>query len=363
MSKQVISSTKITKSYQISKSGQNYNENQRNLKSDNSELITQSKITKEMQNKFTGQTISNLAPNRNSEYSMSITTGKRTSNQNDLLQNYKINNLDSSLGSLQQRSANNQSICTCGKFRTDTHSTYNNTIQTNLTGEGYCTCDDAKDNSNGCTCYKRNTNKTYNRTLNLNDQNIFIQEGSNSDYCNCDEKEERKIFSNVTSDYNVNIPNVLTDEEINLNYCTCGQNHKSTIESSGKKGQISKNQKILQYSSNVMTTSNNELPIQTTDFEEREISRKNIVNKIMKTQVNIEIIRKEVREKIRQELKEQREENNEQNTWNGEIHVQAIERLQFLTAQPPALRVVFSYDILFRVCAAKIRQKQTPNKN
>lgn len=308
MSKQVISSTKITKSNQMSKSGQNYNENQKNLKTGKNESLPQSKIAKGIQNKF---------------------------------------NLDSSLGSIQQRSVNNQSVCTCGKFKTDTHSTYNNTIQTNLTVEGYCTCDDAKDNSIGCTCYKRNTNKTFNRTLNLNDQNIFIQEGSNSDYCNCDEREERKIFSNVTSDYNVNLPNVLTDEEINLNYCTCGQNHKSTIESSDKKGYFGKNQNLLQYSSNIMTTSNNELPIQTTDFEEREISRKNIVKKV-KNQVNIDIIRREVREKIRQELKEQKEENNEQNTWNGEIHIQAIERLQFLAAQPPALRVQFLNDMMIK---------------
>ena len=348
MSKQVISSTKITKSYQISKSGQNYNESQKNFKNDKNESFPQSKIEKGIQNKFTGQAISNLDLNKDSDYSLSIKTGKKAFNRKDLLQNYKIDNLDSSLGSIQQRSVNNQSVCTCGKFKTDTHSTYNNTIQTNLTGEGYCTCDDGKDNSNGCTCYKRNTNKTFNRTLNLNDQNIFIQEGSNSDYCNCDEREERKIFSNVTSDYNTNLPNVLTDEEINLNYCTCGQNHKSTIETSSKKGQFSKNQNLLQYSSNIMTTSNNELPIQTTDFEEREINRKNIVKKIKNTQVNIDIIRKEVREKIRQELKKQREENNEQNIWNGEIHIQVIERLQYLTAQPPALRVQFLNDMMIK---------------
>ena len=339
MSKQVISSTKITKSYQISKSGQNYNESQKNFKNDKNESFPQSKIEKGIQNKFTGQAISNLDLNKDSDYSLSIKTGKKAFNRKDLLQNYKIDNLDSSLGSIQQRSVNNQSVCTCGKFKTDTHSTYNNTIQTNLTGEGYCTCDDGKDNSNGCTCYKRNTNKTFNRTLNLNDQNIFIQEGSNSDYCNCDEREERKI---------TNLPNVLTDEEINLNYCTCGQNHKSTIETSSKKGQFSKNQNLLQYSSNIMTTSNNELPIQTTDFEEREINRKNIVKKIKNTQVNIDIMRKEVREKIRQELKKQREENNEQNIWNGEIHIQVIERLQYLTAQPPALRVQFLNDMMIK---------------
>ena len=133
-----------------------------------------------------------------------------------------------------------------------------------------------------------------------------------------------------------------------MNYCTCGQNHKSTIESSDKKGYFSKNQNLLQYSSNIMTTSNNEIPIQTTDFEEREISKKNIVKKVKNTQVNIDIIRREIREKIRQELKEQIEENNEQNTWNGEIHIQAIERLQFLAAQPPALRVQFLNDMMIK---------------
>jgi len=43
----------------------------------------------------------------------------------------------------------------------------------------------------------------------------------------------------------------------------------------------------MQYSSNYITTSNNELPIQTTDFEEREINRKNIVKKVINTQINI----------------------------------------------------------------------------
>ena len=312
MSKQVISSTKITKSYQISNSGKNYNENLINLKNDKNEAPPQSRMTKEIQNKFTGQT---------------------------------INNLDSSIGNQQQRSIRNQNICTCGKFKTDTHSTYNNTIQTNLTGEDYCTCDDAKDYSLGGKFYKRNTNKTVNKTLSLNDQNIVIQDGSNTDYCNCDERENKKIFSTVTSDYNENLPNVLTDEEINLNYCTCSHNHKSTIESSGNKGKFSN---LMQYSSNYITTSNNELPIQTTDFEEREINRKNIVKKVINTQINIDIIRKEVREKIKQELKEQRERNHEQITWNGENYIQVIERLQYLTAQPPTLKVQFLNDMMIR---------------
>ena len=74
----------------------------------------------------------------------------------------------------------------------------------------------------------------------------------------------------------------------------------------------------------------------------------NQIKKVKNTQVNIDIIRREVREKIRQELKEQKEENNEQNTWNGEIHIQAIERLQFLAAQPPALRVQFLNDMMIK---------------
>ena len=306
MSKQIISSTKITKSYQTSNTCRNYNENQRNQKNDKNEEFSQSRMTKEIQNKF---------------------------------------NLDSSIGTLQQRSTLNQNFCTCGKFKTDTHSTYNNTIQTNLTGEDYCTCDDAKDYSLGGNCYKRITNKTVNKTLSLNEQNIFIQDGSNTDYCNCEEREDRKILSTITSDYNENLPNILTDEEINLNYCTCCHNLKSTLESSGNKGKFSN---LLQYSSNYITTSNNELPIQTTDFEEREINRKNLVKKVINTQINIDIVRKEVREKIKQDLKEQKERNHEQITWNGENYIQVIERLQYLTVQPPTLKVQFLNDMMIK---------------
>ena len=179
------------------------------------------RITKEIHKKFTGHGPTNIASFQYSENYVSTPSRIRTLNQTNLMQNNIVNNLDSSIGSLQRSSANSQSIGAYGsKWKTNTNSTYNKTIKTNLTGEGYCTCDDAKESSNGCTCYKRNTNNTLNKTLGSNDQNIYIQEGSSTDYCNCDEK---KIFSNSNSEYNENTHNVLTHEELNMNnYCTCG---------------------------------------------------------------------------------------------------------------------------------------------
>ena len=345
MSKQVISSSKITKSYQISKSTQDGNGNQKNFKYERQENIPEKGFTKQIQTKFTGQNALNFRPSQISEHSLRIVTDNIASNRNDLLQNINYNNLDSSIGSLQQRSMNSQDVCTCNKWKTDTHSSYNATIQTNLTGGGYFTGDDTKEGSMGDKYYKRNTNKTVNRTLNLNDQNIFIQEGNSSDYCNCDERRERQLFSNASSAFNENIQNFATDEEINTNYCTCGQNHRSTLDSSGK------NAKIIQtrYSTNMINTSNNEFPLQTTDYEEREIRhRKNIVKKVVNTEINIEVIRKQVREKIRQEIKEEREKNQEQYLWNGENYIQVIERLQYLSSPAPPLCVQFLNDMMIK---------------
>ena len=291
MSKQVISSTKITKSYQISNTSQNYNKNQKNKNKEFKESFPQSQYKKEFHQKITGQIPPNLVPKNNF-----------------------TNNLDLSLGTIQHRSSNNQSVCTCNKWKTDTNSTFNRTMQT---GEGYCTCDDAKENSFACTCYKRNTNQILNNTLSSNEQNIFIQDGnSNLDFCTCVEKE-KKIFSTTNSDYNENIQNVLTDEEINMNnICTCGKSHnRNTFDSSSsKKSQLISNQNKMQFSTNIITNSNNEYPVQTTDYEEKNIRRTNI-KKVINEEINIEVIRKQVREKIQKELKE---ENEEIVTWNGE---------------------------------------------
>ena len=317
MSKHVISSTKITKSYQMSNSAKGYNGNQNNKIK---QPISQTLIRKEIQKTFTGQAPSNMA-----------------SYQANLIQNNIANNLDSSVGSSQRRGSYNQNLGAYGsKWRTSTNSTYNKTINTNLTGEDYCTCDDAREGFNCCTCYKRNTSNTLNKTFSSNDQNIYIQEGNNStDYCNCDEKE-KKIFSNQNSEYEKN-QNILTEEELNMNnYCTCGQDQRSTFETSGKLTNK------LQYSTNIMTSS----PLQTTDNEERESNGITDVKKVVKTQVNVEIIRKQIREQVRQELEEEREQNEEQITWNGENYIQVIERLQYLSAQAPALRVQFLNDMM-----------------
>jgi hypothetical protein len=305
MSKQIISSSKITKYYQLSNSSHGYNENPKYLNNKIKESFPQTRITKEIHKKFTGHGPTNIASFQYSENYVSTPSRIRTLNQTNLMQNNIVNNLDSSIGSLQRSSANSQSIGAYGsKWKTNTNSTYNKTIKTNLTGEGYCTCDDAKESSNGCTCYKRNTNNTLNKTLGSNDQNIYIQEGSSTDYCNCDEK---KIFSNSNSEYNENTHNLLTDEELTTNnYCTCGQNHISTIDSSGK----------MQYSTNYMTSS----PVQTTDYEEREVNGLTDVTKVVKTQVNVEVIRRQIREQVKQEIEEEQKE--EEITWNGDNHIQ-----------------------------------------
>ena len=347
MSKQVISSTKITKSYQITKSSQDYNENQQNLNNQISDSIAQGNISNEFQKQITGQASTYINQSQMGEYSKNFQNVNRTSNKNEMFKNFS-NNLDSSTGAMQHLSANNQSICTCGKWKSNTHSTYNNTIQTNLTGDGYDTYDEAKKRNIKCTCYNRNTNRTVNNKLSLNDQNIFIQDGSSSDYCTCGERE-RKVFSFASSELNENIPQTLTDEENNPKICTCGQNHQNTIKSNdGKKTRIINNRNIIQYSSNIINTSNNDLPVQTTDYEDRETIKRKEVKKVINEEINIEVIRKQVREKIIQELNEEREQNEGLITWNGENFIQVMERLQFLTAPPPELSVQFLNDMMIK---------------
>ena len=69
----------------------------------------------------------------------------------------------------------------------------------------------------------------------------------------------------------------------------------------------------IQTNNNEEYTSYNELPIQTIDYEDKEI---NIINKNDTKIVNkkINIIRKEIREQIKKELNEENE--NEQISWN-----------------------------------------------
>ena len=235
---------------------------------------------------------------------------------NKITNSYKIvKNGEFSTGNMNQGNVDSQSICTCGKWRTDTHSTYNGTIKTNLKSDGYCTCtyDDGKDMSL-CNCYKRNTNRTANRTVSTNSQNIYIQ--NNNDYSI---SNERHIFTTASE----NARNAQTEEENNANNINI--NKKACI--SGRRDHEINNLNI----SNMMTTSNNELPIQTTDYEERERGRKEIISKVKQS-------RTEIREEVRVE--------NEESAWTGDIFIQVMERLQYLAAEPPDLIVQFMNDLM-----------------
>ena len=97
MSKQIISNKKI--SYKISQTSEEYS---RNSKNPAQEISSQNRSIQRFSNNI-------------------------ISKQNNIM-----NNIESPVGNMQQRSTDNQSICTCGKWRTDTHSTYNGTIQTNF---------------------------------------------------------------------------------------------------------------------------------------------------------------------------------------------------------------------------------------
>ena len=236
---------------------------------------------------------------------------------NKITNSYKIvKNGEFSTGNMNQGNVDSQSICTCGKWRTDTHSTYNGTIKTNLKSDGYCTCtyDDGKDMSL-CNCYKKNTNRTANGTVSTNSQNIYIQ--NNNDYSI---SNERHIFTTASE----NARNAQTEEENNANNINI--NKKVCI--SGRRDHEINNLNI----SNMMTTSNNELPIQTTDYEERERERKEIISKVKQS-------RTEIREEVRVE--------NEESAWTGDIFIQVMERLQYLAAEPPDLIVQFMNDLIY----------------
>lgn len=155
MYRQVTSTQKIINSYQILEASKD-NENTKNPKNEIKQSINQKWFTNEMENNFTGQTIPQFHNSNNLK--------ENTSNKINSYQN-QTRNLDSSL---QQRTTFSQGICTCDKWKTDTNNTYR-TIKS-LTSTEYCTCDEGKESSIGCTCYKRNTNKTFNKALSSNDK-------------------------------------------------------------------------------------------------------------------------------------------------------------------------------------------------
>ena len=310
MSRRIITTERTINTYEILKKSQDYNTDTKNSKNEINESLSKKKISKEDEGNFTGKS----SPNK--------TQVKYTRN---LIEKTSRNTLDSSL---QQ---NSQSMYSGDKWRTNTSKTYG--TNKSITNTGYCTCDDGKDSSARCTCYKRYTDKTFNKTMSSNDRNIFIQEGNNTDYCNCDENVVKK-FSSATSDFKKTIRNEYTDEDRHT--CTCGR--QSTMHSTEYNKGSTNN---LKYSSQRITSSYNEIPIQTTDYEDKEI---NIVNKKVIVNKDTEIIREKIREQLRRELCEENE--NEEMLWNGDNYIQVIERLQFLSAQPPQLRIQYINDMM-----------------
>ena len=227
---------------------------------------------------------------------------------------YKIvNTLESSAGNILRGSTDNQSICTCGKFRSDTHSTYNGTIQTKLQSEECNTVDEGRDTSL-CNCYKKNTNRASKiSTRSYKSNNILIQDNNR---CTCHEGQNM----NMISKYNIN-------KKIYKKECTCGKGDH-------------------EYEINTATTNDVQLDtIETKDNEDKENIEE--LTKISKKEQEQSIIKKDKEIKVDIKQLEQLEQKKEEEiSWNGDIFIQIMERLQYLAAKPPELTVQFPNDMM-----------------
>ena len=362
-------------------------ENERNMINSIKESMSHGGILNQESNKFTGQTTSNMAKFKNSKISMKKTSMEESSNQD-----YKITTLESSIGTAHFRNTNDQSFCSCGKMRGDDMSGYN-TIQISE----YCTCDEGKDNSSVGNYNNRNS-----KSSRFNKQNIYIQD--NIEYCTCDQEkeDEKKGFSNSGPENRESMPMVFTDEEIrngvymNNKVCTCDKNRSSKNSQNYEKNQINnnknlKNLKNIEEAENIdevkqnnqniyefnqsqtiqkefinqnymnssdkknITTSYNELPIQTTDYEDKEKEGKG-KEKIRQeiNEVN-EINEINIRKKINQEVNTEEINENEETqiSWSGENYAQVIERMQFLVRDSPELSVQFLNDMIINASEKK----------
>ena len=223
-----------------------------------------------------------------------------------------VNTLKSSAGNIRG-STGNQSICTCGKFRSDTHSTYNGTIQTKLQSEECYTGDEGRDTSL-CNCYKKNTNRASKiSTGSYKSNNILIQD---SNRCTCYEGQNM----NMISKYNIN-------KKIYKKECTCGKGDH-------------------EYEINTATTNDVQLDtIETKDNEDKENIEE--LTKISKKEQEQSIIKKDKEIKVDIKQLEQLEQKKEEEiSWNGDIFIQIMERLQYLAAKPPELTVQFPNDMM-----------------
>lgn len=224
-----------------------------------------------------------------------------------------VNSLESSAGNILRGSTDNQSICTCGKFRSDTHSTYNGTIQTKLQSEEFNIGDEGRDTSL-CNCYKKNTNRASKiSTGSYKSNNILIQD---SNRCSCHEGQNM----NMISKYNIN-------KKIYKKECTCGKGDH-------------------EYEINTATTNDVQLDtIETKDNEDKENIEE--LTKISKKEQEQSIIKKDKEIKVDIKQLEQLEQKKEEEiSWNGDIFIQIMERLQYLAAKPPELTVQFPNDMM-----------------
>ena len=224
-----------------------------------------------------------------------------------------VNSLESSAGNILRGSTDNQSICTCGKFRSDTHSTYNGTIQTKLQSEECNIGDEGKDTSL-CNCYKKNTNRASKiSTRSYKSNNILIQDNNR---CTCHEGQNM----NMISKYNIN-------KKIYKKECTCGKGDH-------------------EYEINTATTNDVQLDtIETKDNEDKENIEE--LTKISKKEQEQSIIKKDKEIKVDIKQLEQLEQKKEEEiSWNGDIFIQIMERLQYLAAKPPELTVQFPNDMM-----------------
>ena len=224
-----------------------------------------------------------------------------------------VNSLESSAGNILRGSTDNQSICTCGKFRSDTHSTYNGTIQTKLQSEEFNIGDEGRDTSL-CNCYKKNTNRASKiSTGSYKSNNILIQDNNR---CTCHEGQNM----NMISKYNIN-------KKIYKKECTCGKGDH-------------------EYEINTATTNDVQLDtIETKDNEDKENIEE--LTKISKKEQEQSIIKKDKEIKVDIKQLEQLEQKKEEEiSWNGDIFIQIMERLQYLAAKPPELTVQFPNDMM-----------------
>jgi hypothetical protein len=231
----------------------------------------------------------------------------------------------------------------------------------------------------------------------VNKQNIYIQD--NIEYCTCDQikEDEKKVFSNSGPENGESMPMVFTDEEIangvymNKKFCTCDKNSANKNSQNYERNKINKNLKnprnkeevdnineMEQNNQNIyefnqsrvsqnetinqnymnssdkknVTTSYNELPIQTTDYEDKEREGKG--NRKIKQEIN-EVNEINIKKQINEEINTEEIDENEETqvSWSGENYTQVIERMQFLVRGRQELSVQFLNDMIINATQKK----------